>query len=70
MRSILFSKKKFNLKFCARVHLAVRTGRIVGIVERRWRPYCGSLEETDKQTGNVLFLSVNRKIPKVTAMMI
>lgn len=27
------------------------TGRVVGIVERRWRPYCGSFELTDKKSG-------------------
>lgn len=44
---------------------ALPTGRVVGIVERKWRQYCGSLEESDKKTGASLFLSVNKKIPKI-----
>jgi exosome complex exonuclease DIS3/RRP44 len=41
------------------------TGKIVGIIKRNWRPYCGSFEVTDKKTGTVLFLSVNKRIPKI-----
>ena len=41
------------------------TGRIVGIFKRNWRPYCGSLEVSDKKKGSVLFLSVNKRIPKI-----
>lgn len=44
---------------------AVPTGRVVGIFERRWRPYCGSFEETEKTQGSVLFLSVNARVPKI-----
>jgi exosome complex exonuclease DIS3/RRP44 len=43
----------------------VPTGRIVGIFQRNWRPYCGSFEETEKEQGTVLFLSVNRRLPKI-----
>jgi exoribonuclease R len=43
----------------------VPTGRVVGIFQRNWRPYCGSFEETDKEQGTVLFLSVNRRLPKI-----
>lgn len=67
------------------------TGRVVGIIKRNWRPYCGSFEVTDKKSGmslhptplcwslkaspqydrvfcrvgHVLFLSVNKRIPKI-----
>ena len=41
------------------------TAKVVGIFKRNWRPYCGSLEVTDKKKGSVLFLSVNKRIPKI-----
>jgi exosome complex exonuclease DIS3/RRP44 len=44
---------------------AKATGRVVGIFKRNWRPYCGSLEVSDKKKGTVLFLSVNKRIPKI-----
>eukprot|EP00741_Cyanophora_paradoxa_P002860 tig00000640_g2776.t1 len=45
------------------------TGRVLGVIKRNWRPYCGSIE-TDAD-GNpprgekVLFVAVDRKIPKI-----
>lgn len=44
---------------------AKATGKVVGIFKRNWRPYCGSLEVSDKKKGTVLFLSVNKRIPKI-----
>jgi exosome complex exonuclease DIS3/RRP44 len=44
---------------------AVPTGTVVGIVQRAWRPYAGCLEETDKESGTVLFVAMDKKIPKV-----
>jgi len=41
------------------------TARVVGIFKRNWRPYCGSLEVSSKKRGTVLFLSVNKRIPKI-----
>jgi exosome complex exonuclease DIS3/RRP44 len=41
------------------------TGKVVGIFKRNWRPYCGSLEVSNKKKGNVLFLSVNKRIPRI-----
>lgn len=43
----------------------VCTGRVVGIIERRWRPYGGSIELSDKSRGTVLFLPANKRIPKI-----
>jgi exosome complex exonuclease DIS3/RRP44 len=44
------------------------TGRVVGIIQRNWRKYCGSLEpprsETDVKSSS-LFVPVDRKIPKI-----
>lgn len=44
---------------------AVPTAEIVGIWSRELKPICGVLEETDKTEGNVLFLPVNRRYPKM-----
>ena len=41
------------------------SGRVVGILEIGRRPYCGSLEETEQERGFVLFVPVDKKIPKV-----
>ena len=41
------------------------TGKVVGIFKRNWRPYCGSLEVSAKKKGTVLFMSVNKRIPKI-----
>jgi len=41
------------------------TGRVVGIHKRNWRPYCGSLEVSTKKKGSLLFLSVNKRIPRI-----
>jgi exosome complex exonuclease DIS3/RRP44 len=43
----------------------VQTGRIVSIIQRKWRPYAGSLEVSDKKQGRILFLSVNKRIPRI-----
>lgn len=42
----------------------VPTGEIVGIITEGNRVYCGSIEKTDKETGTVVFLPINRRIPK------
>eukprot|EP00457_Paulinella_chromatophora_P001236 gb/GEZN01001238.1/.p1 GENE.gb/GEZN01001238.1/~~gb/GEZN01001238.1/.p1 ORF type:complete len:1027 (-),score=162.45 gb/GEZN01001238.1/:86-3166(-) len=44
---------------------AVPSGRVVGIVNRNWKAYCGSLQLTDKSRGNTVFLPANRRIPRV-----
>eukprot|EP00736_Rhodelphis_marinus_P013737 Rmarinus@m.21213 len=46
------------------------TGTVVGIIKRNWRPYCGTLrlkgmEVQDNQTSSVLFLPIDRRIPKI-----
>ncbi|KAF0975975.1 hypothetical protein FDP41_005302 [Naegleria fowleri] len=46
----------------------IPTGKVVGIIKRNWKSYCGSLdEETEPAEGlnKVLFVPVNRCIPKV-----
>ncbi|KAJ3297254.1 exosome catalytic subunit dis3 [Borealophlyctis nickersoniae] len=47
------------------------TGRIVGIIKRNWRPYCGTIDKTsvkDGPTGGaqfVFFWAMDRRIPKI-----
>ena len=43
-----------------------RTGKVVGIIRRAWRPYCGNIET--QQSGrdkHVLFIPVSKQIPKI-----
>jgi exosome complex exonuclease DIS3/RRP44 len=49
------------------------TGRVVGVIKRNWRPYCGTIDKTSvKGSGNnidapqyVFFWSMDRRIPKI-----
>nr|CAD7453909.1 unnamed protein product [Timema tahoe] len=42
------------------------TGRIVGIIRRKWRQYCGILQATpSKGTSRHIFVPAERKIPKI-----
>ncbi|KAF2070189.1 hypothetical protein CYY_008494 [Polysphondylium violaceum] len=46
------------------------TGKVVGIVKRNWKPYCGAVEfkgDTSKSTGLhfLLFLPIDKRIPKI-----
>ncbi|EFJ15219.1 hypothetical protein SELMODRAFT_180518 [Selaginella moellendorffii] len=45
-------------------------GRVIGIIKRNWRAYCGSLEPMTTPAGagsvaNALFVSADRRIPKI-----
>ncbi|KAI9002338.1 hypothetical protein BC832DRAFT_561272 [Gaertneriomyces semiglobifer] len=51
---------------------ALPTGKIVGIIKRNWRPYCGTIEQSSMKTGSslssqrsVFFWAMDRKIPKI-----
>ena len=41
-----------------------KEGRIVSILQRNWRPYCGSIDESSS-VGRVLFLPIDGRIPKI-----
>lgn len=43
------------------------TGRVVGILKRNWRKYCGSLQVNDGIASGTtsLFIAVNTKVPKI-----
>ena len=44
----------------------IPTGKIVGILKRNWRCYCGSIEEDTKENSTkVFFIPIDRKIPKI-----
>ena len=44
----------------------VPTGKVVGIVKRNWRPYCGILENFgNSDTTRHLFTPADRKIPRI-----
>jgi len=43
-----------------------RTGKVVGIVRRAWRPYCGSIETLQHgRDKHVLFVPVSKQFPKI-----
>lgn len=41
------------------------TGKVVGIVRRRWRPYCGVLVNASPEDRHVLFSAQDERIPYV-----
>jgi exosome complex exonuclease DIS3/RRP44 len=44
------------------------TGKVVGIIKRNWRPYCGTIETPKGPTGgamNVFFWPMDKRIPKI-----
>ena len=44
----------------------VSTGRVVGIIRRKWRQYCGMLQTNPvKGSNRHIFIAAEKKIPKV-----
>ncbi|XP_026971883.1 exosome complex exonuclease RRP44 isoform X2 [Sagmatias obliquidens] len=42
------------------------TGRVVGIIRRNWRPYCGMLSKSDiKESRRHLFTPADKRIPRI-----
>lgn len=41
------------------------TGRVVGIIRRKWRQYCGILQQNSSDSVYQLFIPADRKIPKI-----
>lgn len=48
------------------------TGKVVGIIRRNWRPYCGTIDKESVQRVNgnqslqsVFFWSIDRRVPKI-----
>jgi len=45
---------------------AKESGKIVGIIKRKWRPYCGMLSPNGNTSGlKHLFIAANRQIPRI-----
>lgn len=43
-----------------------RTGKVVGIIKRNWRPYCGILEDSgSREMTKHLFSPADRRIPRI-----
>ena len=40
------------------------SGRVVGIIKRSWKPYCGSIESAPRGQY-MLFIAADRAIPKI-----
>jgi len=49
----------------ARGAAVVPTGRVVGVLQRNWRPYVVTLEEGDQGSGHILAIPLDYKIPKI-----
>lgn len=48
------------------VELKQRTGRVVGIIRRKWQPCCGVIQPSMKQGSSFhMFLPDNKKLPRV-----
>jgi exosome complex exonuclease DIS3/RRP44 len=49
----------------------IPSGKIVGIIKRSWRPYCGTIDKTKVSTGegsasqSVFFFPIDRRIPRI-----
>lgn len=41
------------------------TGQVVGIIRRKWRQYCGILQESSSDSIFQLFVPADKKIPKI-----
>ena len=49
------------------------TGKVVGIIKRNWRPYCGTIEiplglkgsSSSSSAQNVFFWAMDKRIPKI-----
>ena len=44
---------------------AVPTGRVVGVLQRNWRPYVVTLQEGDQLSGHTLAIPMDFKVPKI-----
>merc|ERR1719495_2684172 len=59
-------KDKQMIKNSAKSKDIQRSGRVVGIVRRKWRQYCGMLQSNpNKGSFRHIFVAAEKKIPKV-----
>lgn len=57
--------KENELKEVATKKDAKPTGKIVGIIRRNWRQYCGILQQDSSDSLYQLFIPADKKIPKI-----
>ena len=43
----------------------VPTGRVVGIIKRNWRVYCGHLDVSSRRGDSYLFVPMDKRIPRI-----
>ncbi|XP_006639445.1 exosome complex exonuclease RRP44 [Lepisosteus oculatus] len=59
-------EKENILKSVASEKMLKPTGRVVGIIKRNWRPYCGMLSKSHiKEATKHLFTPADRRIPRI-----
>ncbi|XP_072850829.2 exosome complex exonuclease RRP44 isoform X2 [Pogona vitticeps] len=59
-------ERENNLKTSLSKNMLRPTGRIVGIIKRNWRPYCGMLSKSQiKESRRHLFTPADRRIPRI-----
>ncbi|KAL8189938.1 UNVERIFIED_CONTAM: exosome catalytic subunit dis3 [Gekko kuhli] len=59
-------EKENSLKSSASNRMLRPTGRVVGIIKRNWRPFCGMLAKSQiKEARRHLFTPADRRIPRV-----
>ncbi|XP_043927988.1 exosome complex exonuclease RRP44 [Protopterus annectens] len=59
-------EKENILKNIVNTNLAKPTGKVVGIIKRNWRPYCGMIAKSHiKEATRHLFTPADRQIPRI-----
>ncbi|XP_048197208.1 exosome complex exonuclease RRP44 [Perognathus longimembris pacificus] len=59
-------EREHMLKTAVNEKMLKPTGRVVGIIKRNWRPYCGMLSRSDiKESRRHLFTPADRRIPRI-----
>ncbi|KAJ7319939.1 hypothetical protein JRQ81_019450 [Phrynocephalus forsythii] len=59
-------ERENSLKTSLSKNMLRPTGRIVGIIKRNWRPYCGMLSKSQiKESRRHLFTPADRRIPRI-----
>ncbi|TPX67862.1 hypothetical protein SpCBS45565_g03463 [Spizellomyces sp. 'palustris'] len=68
--SIARAEDRMNVNEAAKE--TVPTGKIVGIIKRNWRPYCGTIDKSSVRSSSglstqqmVFFWAMDKKIPKI-----
>ncbi|EHB18154.1 Exosome complex exonuclease RRP44 [Heterocephalus glaber] len=59
-------EREHMLKTAINEKMLKPTGRVVGIIKRNWRPYCGMLSKSDiKESRRHLFTPADKRIPRI-----